>query len=187
MAMVRTSKSSDSKPKKRKPRAWYFPEQGGIRIRPLRMPSGNIAFRVEVPESITGKRTFKQFKSTDEAESYASVMLVQRKNNGLAAFALTDKQRNLAQEAFARLASENFSADQLATAVDFFIKHHRPEGGDITIDALVDRYVREKQNGNAAKGGRPLRERSIADLENRLGIFSRAFGSRLAKNIAKTE
>ncbi len=161
-------------------RPWYFPDRGGIRIRPLKMSSGSVAFRVEVPERIAGRRTLKQFKTTDEAESYASVMLVQRKNNGLAGFALTEDQRNIARNAFDQLSGANFPAPTLTTAVDFFLKHHRPEGGDISVDRLVDAFLKAKQKDK-------LRPRSLADLECRLGMFNKTFGERLVKDISAAE
>lgn len=149
--------------------------------------SGTYSFRVEVPESVMGRRTLRQFKTTEEAESYAAVLLRQRMNNGLAAFDLDDTQRNHARKAFDLLAIKNCRAEDLETAVRFYLSHHRPEGGDVTVDKLMNDYIIGKRNGSTTKSQKPLRERSVADVEHRLGVFAKAFGSHLVKNVTKAD
>lgn len=153
---------------------------GGIRIRPLKNKSGNYSFRVEVPESVSGQRILKQFKTPDEAESYAGLMTVQRLNNGLAGFSLDEHQRSLARKAFDSLRVAGLTDELLPDAVSFYLQHHRPIGGDIKIDELVERYIGEKEKEK-------LRPRSIKDLESRLGAFTRTFGERLAKNLTTAD
>ena len=175
--------SANTKPPKAKAerqlnRPWRTPS--GIRIRPLKNDSGNYSYRVEVPESVAGKRVLKQFKTVEEAESYAGLMTVQRMNNGLAAFNLDEHQRSFARKAFDGLAHAGLADDVLPDAVAFYIRHHRPEGGDILVRDLVDRYLAQKQQEK-------LRPRSIQDLESRLGLFGQTFGDRLVKNLSTTE
>ncbi|MST94341.1 MAG: hypothetical protein EXS33_03550 [Pedosphaera sp.] len=179
------SKPNSARPKTLRHRPWTTP--GGIRIRPMKNRSGTYSFRVEVPESVMGRRTLRQFKTTEEAESYAAVLLRQRMNNGLAAFDLDDTQRNHARKAFDLLAIKNCRAEDLETAVRFYLSHHRPEGGDVTVDQLMNDYLIGKRNGSTTKSQKPLRERSVADVEHRLGVFAKTFGSHLVKNVTKAD
>src|SRR5207253_2267204 len=119
---------------------WRGP--GGIRIRPLRKRLG-IYYRVEVPRSVSGATKWKIFKTVEEAEGYASLFHVQRQNQGLSSFVLTDSQRADAQSAFALMS--DISGVTLTDVVKFYRKHFLPEGGDITVRELVDRYLRIKQ------------------------------------------
>ena len=102
---------------------------GGIRIRPLRNSSGAISYRAEIPESISGQRLLRQFKTPGEAESFAAAMQVQRENSGLAAFSITDRQRDDARRALDVL--RPLPDATLLQAAEFFVKHHRPLGGDV--------------------------------------------------------
>lgn len=155
----------------------------GILIRQLPAKSGSTYYRVEVPASVTGKRILKQFKSLAEAEAYCALMQGQRKDQGLAAFALSESQRSIAQGCFQLLTENGFSCEDLEPAVRLYLLHHRPESGNISIDILMDLYLRGKQDGTATQGGRPLRPRSLADVENRLGVFARVFGSKWVKEV----
>lgn len=169
---MNTPSKSDTKQKNR---PWRGP--GGIRIRPLLNRSGVYSYRVEVPGSITGKRKLKAFKTPGEAEAYASIMHVQRQNQGLAAFAMTDSDRTDAQNALKILKPLGAS---LMDAAKFYAKHFSPEGGDLATTDLVARYIKQK-------GLKKLRDRSMQDLEHRLGRFTEAFGSRLVRELSSDE
>jgi integrase len=170
----------------RKPRAWRTKD--GIRIRPLRNRTDSYSYRVEIPEAITGgTRILKQFKTTEEAESYAAVMVVQRKNHGISAFNLSEKQRRIAEKSFLKLTHNNLQPAVLLEAVDFYISHNKPEGGDISVTALIEKYIAGKSSGALAKNKRALRERSLSDLESRLGAFRETFGERLMKSVTAEE
>jgi integrase len=157
---------------------------GGIRVRPIKgkRDPGTGAFiytyRVEVPASITGKRTLKIFKTPEEANAYASLMHVQRQNQGLAGFSLSDSERSDARRAIDLL--KPFPKVTLTAAVEFYRKHFMPEGGDITVLKLIDLYVAQKESEK-------LKERSLADLESRLKRLRMAFGDRLVKELGSTE
>lgn len=148
---------------------------GGIRIRPLRNRSGAVSYRAEIPESITGQRLLRQFKTSGEAEAFAAVMQVQRENSGLAAFSITDRQREDARLALDVL--RPLGDATLLQAAEFYVKHHRPLGGDISVGDLIQKFLAEKRREN-------LRPRSIADLDHRLNVFARTFGSELVKNVS---
>lgn len=155
----------------------------GILIRELPAKSGTTYYRVEVPASVTGKRILKQFKSLAEAQAYCAFMQGQRKDQGLAAFALSESQRSIAQSCFQLLVENGLACGDLEPAVRLYLRHHRPESGNITIDTLMDLYLRGKQDGTATQGGRPLQPRSLADVENRLGVFARVFGSKWVQEV----
>lgn len=175
MSQLESSRTTTTKRQKLRP--WRT--EGGIRIRPLTMPSGSVAFRAEIPESITGQRILRQFKSREEAESFAELMVVQRKNNGLSVFNLNEDQR-----ADARRAVEILSAAKvemtLTGAVQFYLKHARPAAGDISVTDLVEKYLDSKRR-------KKLRPRSLSDLEHRLSVFGRFFENRLVKEISVDE
>ncbi len=152
---------------------------GGIRIRPLKMPSGNVCFRAEIPESITGNRLLRQFKSREEAESYAELMVVQRKNNGLSAFNLSEDQRADARRAVELLGAAKVEMT-LTGVAQFYLKHARPAAGDITVDDSIEKYLDAKER-------KKLRPRSLSDLDHRLKVFGRAFGQRLVKDVRGDE
>jgi integrase len=139
------------------------------------MPSGTIAYRAEIPESITGQRILKQFKTAEEAESYAAVMVVHRKNNGLRAFSLGEGHRADAQSALNLLAEAKLNVS-LTELAEFYLKYARPAAGDITVTDLISKYVEAKERQH-------LRPRSLADLNYRLGMFERTFGPKLAKEL----
>jgi hypothetical protein len=44
-------------------------------------------------------------------------------------------------------------------------------------------FIEEKRKGISAKRGLPLRERSLSDLESRLGMFARIHGAELVKRL----
>jgi len=141
----------------------------GIGIRELPRKSGEgVYYRVEVPESITGTRVLKQFTTLDHAKGYAAQMAAQRERHGRAAFGLTDGQRVEAQKCFDLLTPLNVS---LTTAVDFYLQHARPAGGERTVDQALDEYLRLKRTKN-------LRQRSLGDLEARLNRFALAHGAK---------
>ena len=173
----------DGKLRRVKKRRTPMHRADGILIRELPAKSGSTYFRVEVPASVTGKRILKQFKSLAEAEAYCALMQGQRERQGLAAFALGDTQRSIAQNCFKLLAENGFTCDDLEPAVRLYLRHHRPESGNITIDRLMGLYLRGKQDGTATQGGRPLRPRSLGDVENRLGVFARVFGSKWVQEV----
>jgi len=129
---------------------------GGIRIRPIRNRSGAVSYRAEIPESITGQRLLRQFKTPDEAESFAAVMQVQRENSGLAAFSIDDTQREDARQALEIL--RPLPDATLLQAAQFFVKHYRPVGGDISVSDLIKQFMADKRRQN-------LRPRSISDLD----------------------
>jgi integrase len=167
---------------KEKNRPWRA--AGGIRIRPIKGKRDTdsstfvYTYRVEVPASITGKRKLKIFKTPEEADAYASLMHVQRQNQGLAGFNLTDAERSDARTALDLL--KPFPKVTLTSAVEFLRKHFMPEGGDITVKQLIDRYLAHKESEK-------LKERSLADLESRLNRLRTAFGDKLVKDLSQHE
>jgi len=72
----------------------------------------------------------------------------------------------------------------LLEAVDFAVKHMRPEGGDRSVKQVVDEMIAMKKAWLDAK---EIRERSYKDFRLRALKFEDAFGSELAKNLTLDE
>lgn len=164
---------------------WTFQ---GIRIRPFARSErlGGYSYRVECGSKF-GKQPWRQFPTWQEAEAHATAKHVELQNHGLRAFSLDDGQRSLADKAFRVLADAGLPAADLEAAVTFYVCHHRPEGGDLTVDQVMDAYLTGKRTGAAAKSQRPLRQRSLDDLETRLGIFAKSFGSKPVKDVTAAD
>lgn len=154
--------------------------QGRLTIRELANASGNVSFRLDVPAKISGKRRQVQFPTFAEAQAEAVATLENKEQNGRTGFTLSRQQYEDATRALASLQPFGVS---LEDAANYFAKHERPKQGDITLSALVDLYVEEKRKGTNAKGGLPVRERSLSDIESRLGIFARTHGGELVKHL----
>lgn len=163
-------------------RLWKL--QGRLVIRELANASGNVSFRLDVPAKISGKRRQLQFLTFAEAQAEAVATLEHKEQNGRAGFALSRQQYEDATRALASLQPFGVS---LEDAANYFAKHERPKQGDITLSALVDLYVEEKRKGTNAKGGLPVRERSLLDIKSRLGMFSRTHGGELVKHLREEQ
>ena len=140
----------------------------------------NGTFMVDSGMPINGKRIQKVFPTIESAQTYAAALRITHANSGQNAFALTDGQRD-----DARLALESLTAagvtESLQKVVGYFLLHHRPPAGDITLADLCTKYL-----DNRRRAG--LRDRSIVDLEARTKQFSTAIGGgMLVKNITEAQ
>lgn len=131
------------------------------------------AFQVEINQN--GQRHRTSLDSLAEAKAYIEQKKIELANQGLAAFALSDKQRLEAVEAFKELGSVPLSA-----AVTFYLRHHRPVGGTRTVQQLYDAYLDAK-----TKSGR--RPDTLADIRNRVGKLAVAFGTRPVHTLTTAE
>lgn len=105
--------------------------------------SGNISFKVQVGKTNLGKPDIRTFHTEAEAIAFRddwNAKLVTRDTNGLVD--LNTVQRAEVLLALARLADFNAS---LGEAVDFFLKHARPERGQITVEDAVKLFLDTKK------------------------------------------
>ena len=131
----------------------------------------------------------------DEAKDWAEVEVTRLKNEGTSALSLSEDQRHdavkalrlipadLSLEAVCReflAAKAELDGTPLAGAVAFWKSHHKPAGGVKTVTELLADYVWIKSE----KG---KRQRYIKDIEFRVGVFARTFGTRHVHTITTQE
>ena len=125
--------------------------------------------------NVQGARHRKSFDSLAEAKAHVEQKRIEQINQGNAAFALTDKQRLAAVDAFSRLGPVS-----LEHAVDFYLRHHNPIGGTRTVKELLADYLDEK-----TKAGR--RPDTLNDIKFRIGKLAQTFGERDMHTITTSE
>jgi hypothetical protein len=113
-----------------------------------------------------GKWKRKEFKSEDEAKTFAALKEIELKNKGRAVrmvnTSMTDNQVNEAGTAFEKL-GKTYS---LPDAVEFFLKNHRPPDFMIPFSEGLGIYLDDcEQNG--------VRPRTITGKRSVLSLFSR--------------
>jgi integrase len=140
----------------------------------------NGTFMVDSGTPINGKRIQKVFPTIESAQTYAAALRITHANSGQNAFSLSDGQRD-----DARLALESLTAagctENLQKVVGYFLLHHRPPAGDITLAELRDKFL-----DNRRKAG--LRDRSMIDLDARTKQFIAAIGGgMLVKDITEAQ
>ncbi|TAN36508.1 MAG: hypothetical protein EPN23_08455 [Verrucomicrobia bacterium] len=131
------------------------------------------AFQVEINEG--GKRYRKSLASLAEAKTHIEQKLIEIGNRGAAAFALNDRQRHEAIEAFKQLGNI-----PLSKAVAFYLRHHKPTGGTRTVNEMLTDYLDTK-----TKAGR--RQDTLTDIKCRIGMLAKTFGERPMHTLTTTE
>jgi len=159
-------------------RSWKL--QRGITIRERLNGPGSISFRLEIPAKVSGTRRIVQFKNYDDAEREAERALQNKELNGRSGFLLTKAQMDDALKALGLLSEFSVTLTQ---AAEYFAKYAKPERGDATLTQVADVFLEEKRKGTAAKRGLPLRQRSLDDLESRIGMFTAEHGEKLIKTL----
>lgn len=158
-------------------------------VRRRKNPAGTVSYVVDTMNELKNEngeivRVRKAFRDLKHAEAFAQKLKIQRANQGIQSFALSEKEASEAIKAF-RLAREGgFSG--LVAAVEVAVKHYATKS-DVTVDEVKKLFLEAKKSGEATKTGQPLRSKSIKELEHRTGLFSKDFGSRLIKSISKDE
>lgn len=114
-----------------------------------------------------GKWQRRQFKDEDEAKSFAAMKQVEMENKGAAQrmilSRLTQERHDEAVQAFDMLGD----AYSLASAVAFFLKHHRPPEFTIRLDDAVNLYRDDKERDG-------LRPRTLHGIAWSLKLLSEA-------------
>ncbi len=166
---------------KNKLRRWEFPAGSGITVREIINRTGGadcgLSYRVTIPARLAGERRFKQFKTVDEAEGWAKDQHGGIKKDGQKHFLLSPVQRD---DALAALAILDGTGLTLADAASVAKKHHQPPSGSFSVSAVVKKLIAQKEAEN-------LRERSVRDLKNRLGVFEQTFGERPIKDVTRAD
>ncbi len=123
------------------------------------------------------RRLRRFFKTKAEATSYAAQLSISQKNQGLAAFSITEAQRLEAVEAFAQLEKTGFT---MREAVKYFLDHVRPKGGSRSLTEVAAELVENKR-----KNG--FKPRYVKALRVSFNVFNRTFGTRQVNSIDHTE
>jgi integrase len=126
---------------------------------------------------VNGKRVQQSFKTRAEAEAWGKMKQEEFGNIGAAAFELTTRQRFDAIEALSLLSQAlGLEPSQLPTqgtslqvAIEYYLRHARPEGGQRLFRELCDDYV-------AAKTATNRRPKTLNDLKHRFSRMSHVFG-----------
>jgi integrase len=156
----------------------------GVTIRKRPNPSGKISYRVECPFQWFNRTAFRQFKTKEKAKGFIDKEVNEQERFGSLANSLTTDERIDATKALELLESSDTS---LVECVEFYLKHNQPVSGDIKVGDLTDKFLEARKAGLGVKRGRPLRQRSLDDLQSRLGKFNLTFGSRLTKDVLTGE
>jgi len=110
-----------------------------------------------------------------KAKAHASRKATEIRNLGLAAFDLSQREREDAVEALKLLKGDTPLDDAprtpLAEAARFWMQHHRPDGVTMTLGDLVDELVAAKVKANR-------RPETVKELRNKLGKFAKSFPDR---------
>ena len=124
----------------------------GIKVRELPLKDGTVCFQCDIPAKITGKRRLIRLKTLDEAIAFAEQAVIRRENKGLEGFKLQSDQQQDALKAFKTLAARG----TLQEAAKFYIAHHFPKAGDISLIELQAKH--EKHLANLNRRAHTLRE-----------------------------
>lgn len=114
---------------------------------------------------VDGKRLTFNFKTSRDAEKKADELRRERNQIGIDALRLSDSLRKEAVKAFQRLDGQA----SLTEAIDFFLAHHNPSGGQRTVSELLGEYVESKKKANR-------RKRTIDQIVTMIGNFAREYG-----------
>ncbi len=124
---------------------------------------GNAVFLVDARIKGKGERRF--FETKGDADVWARTQRIRRINEGYAGGALPERLRVEARECQRRLKSFGTS---LTDAVDYYLRHATPAGGERKISELVVEFIAAKR-----KAGR--REEYLRIQASVLGLFSKKF------------
>ena len=124
----------------------------GIKVRELPLKDGTVCFQCDIPAKITGKRKLIRLKTLDEAIAFAEQAIIRRENKGLEGFNLQSDQQQDALKAFKILAARG----TLQEAAKFYIAHHFPKAGDISLVELQAKH--EKHLAKLNRRPHTLRE-----------------------------
>ena len=111
--------------------------EAGFRIRRRVLPSGTEVFLVDLGK-VAGKRHRQQFPSLTAARNFCHRKATERERVGLAAFALTDRDREDAIRALRLLAGTGAS---LTVAAEAYARKHAPPDNSVTLRDVCDAFT----------------------------------------------
>jgi len=126
---------------------------------------------------VAGKRFFRRFTVSQDAEDFASELREQRKREGAAGFAIPAALREQAIECAALLEPHGAT---IREACQWYEKHVLKYKASPTVSEIVEKLV-----ADAVSAGR--REKTTEDLRYRLGKFTKSFGARKLSEISIEE
>ena len=129
--------------------------------------SGKTAWQVAC--QVNGERIRETFSTKREAETRASQIRQRIENEGRAAFGLPDHLRVEAVKAAEKLML--YGGETITKAVDFYIEHSLRFRNAPPVAEIVKAFIQERQKLNQ-------RARNLADVRQRLNVFTRTFGAR---------
>jgi integrase len=141
--------------------------------------SGNVSFKVQVGRTHLGKPDIRTFQTEAEAVAFRddwNAKLVTKNTNGLTDLSTVQRAEVLA--ALAKLAAFNAT---LTEAVDFFLKHARPDKGQIKIEDAVKVFLEAKRQLKLSKAYLKGCSRTF------LGPFAKYFAGRNVTDITLNE
>ena len=137
--------------------------------------TGKTAFQVAC--MMNGKRIRETFKTLTEAKDRAEEIRIARENEGTAALSLAPDQRAEAAKCIALLEPHGVG---LRDVTEHYLKHVVVYRTAPSVEEIVDKIISEAQaNGR--------REKTITDLQYRLGRFASAFEGRKLNEIRLDE
>jgi len=146
------------------------------KIRTRVYDSGKVGYCVDLGTGL-GKRQRRFFKTKADAVAYADQVAIARKNQGLAAFSLTEEQRIEASNAFTLLKPAGVS---LKTAVEYFLAHARPVGGNRCLAEVATELVEIKERNG-------FKPRYVKALRVAFNVVGKKFGRRRIATITQLE
>jgi len=123
-------------------------------------------------------RIVRTFKDQLEARRHYEIQVTLTRNLGRASGGLTTKQRLDAIAALEALAP--FQGVSLASAVEFYARHHVSLDESVTVQEAIAKFL-------AAKAADGLSDRYLWDLRNRLSRFAEDFGDRKIADVGSPE
>lgn len=145
-------------------------------IRLRRNPGGTRSWMVD-PGMVNGTRPRKFFTTKSDAETHAEQLRIARKNEGHAAFNLSQELRLQALEAEKKLRAAGATLPQ---AVTFYLQHAAPRGGNKLLTDVISELISSKE-----KSGK--KESYVSTLQWVLNAFARNFDGREIGTIGREE
>jgi integrase len=149
--------------------------ESGFRIRRRILPSGTAVFLVDLGK-VDGKRRRQQFATITAARNHCRHLATDKERVGLAAFALTDSDREDAVQALRILAGTGIS---LAEAARLCRGKYGPAETGATFQALCGDFVewmKATPRKLSARSPGQYRPATVTDVENKLARLCRDLG-----------
>lgn len=140
------------------------------------------SFRVTIPARITGDgQLHRQFKTKPEALEFAEAQFRGWQQGGRGFFELSSEEHQDARAALRLLEGTGLTLREVA---EFAKPRLRPEGGQMTLTAIIAEMVEEKSQRNE-RG--EYRDRSFEEFKKRSSRFEETFGERPAYTVTGKE